>query len=226
MAFDVKAALTRALEAEKQESGGCDTATPATSATKRAESGANVAIVANVASRNGPNPEIRATGETPVSAQMDRFRERAAMLQEKDGLPADRAAWLAAMSAFVLPDERAEYFDQSDNLQPQYQRLCLAIGNGVVVTFHKVGRVSFNRGGRAMNRKTRRALQSQLPLDLRHGNIVAPVAGTTLHENGRRVGVWGRDIPLRYRLQERDGAIRDLTPAETKLVIQIYGGLS
>lgn len=92
-------------------------------------------------------PSAGANGETPVSAQLDRFREKAAAFEECDDLPRARAVWLAALSAFVLPSEREEYFDGDDNLTQPRVQLCLAVGEGLTVTFHQNGRVSFHNAG-------------------------------------------------------------------------------
>ena len=95
--------------------------------------------------RHSAKSSASASGEIPVSAQLDRFQEKAAMLEKSDGLPRDQAVWLAALSAFVLPHERAEYFDGDNSLLPRLRHVCLAIGGELVVTFHRAGRVSFNR---------------------------------------------------------------------------------
>lgn len=80
----------------------------------------------------------------PLSVLMDRFRERTAILEADEDQPHDRATWLAASAVFVLPDERAEWFGADGNLSPRYRQVSLALGGGVVVTFHHNGRVSFH----------------------------------------------------------------------------------
>lgn len=57
------------------------------------------------------------------------------------------------------------------------------------------------------------------------GRVLAPVAGTMAWgDDGRFLGVWGWTVPLRFRVIEDDGSVRDLTPAEAKLAHRLYGG--
>ncbi|MBC6443336.1 MAG: hypothetical protein GDA53_09550, partial [Rhodobacteraceae bacterium] len=93
--------------------------TPATTAT----------IATNTPSRN--------TEAETVADLMDRFHERAAMLEFDECQPRDRAVWLAALAVFVLPDEREDYFGPKDRLKLRYRQVSLAVGDGLVVTFHE-----------------------------------------------------------------------------------------
>ena len=124
-------------------------ATSATSATQTPENPVHVAKVASVAGAGALNSTKREAGGLSVSDQLDQFREKAATLEAGDSVPRDWAVWLAALSAFVLPHERVEYFDGDGSLLPLYRHVCLAIGDNTVVTFHSAGRVSFNRGDSA-----------------------------------------------------------------------------
>ena len=76
-----------------------------------------------------------------MTRQIARLREQVATMKA-EGVPHVQAVWRSALATLVLPDERAEYFE-GGALKPRYQQASFAIGEGVVVTFHRNGRVSF-----------------------------------------------------------------------------------
>ncbi|WP_306047588.1 hypothetical protein [Nioella sp. MMSF_3534] len=156
MWFDVKAAL-----AEIRGSPLATTATPATQERETPQFVAEVASVATppvhrakeasvpkcrnvakVAGDTAAKPDKNAAGNPPASEQITLFKEWAVRLQEQEGVARDRATWMAALRVFVLPDEWTDYFD-GDALKPRYRQVSIAIGDGIVVTFHQSGRVSF-----------------------------------------------------------------------------------
>lgn len=85
------------------------------------------------------------TRDKAIDALMDRFRERAAVLEFGEGLPRDRATWLAALAVFVLPDERAGSFE-GNSIKLRHQQVSIALSEGVAITFHCNGLVSFHGG--------------------------------------------------------------------------------
>ena len=50
---------------------------------------------------------------------------------------------MGALDVFVTPSERLEYFTGKGALKPRHKQLTFATG-GIAVTFHQVGRVSFD----------------------------------------------------------------------------------
>lgn len=93
--------------------------------------------------REGKSDENQKGQAVPLSALMGRFRQRVARLAADENQPRDRAVWLAALDVFLVPDERADFFD-GDGLRAGYRQVSFAISGGVVVTFHGNGRVSFH----------------------------------------------------------------------------------
>lgn len=140
MAFDVEGALARALAAVDTDNGPL---APAKTA-KRAKETPRLASLASLATAQGSDPECENLKQKAVPIAMDRFHEKAAMLEYDEGLPRDTSTWLAAMAVFVPPQKREHCFDGSDSLLPGRRQLSVAVGEGVVVTFHDNGRVSFH----------------------------------------------------------------------------------
>mgnify|MGYP001797080786 FL=1 len=54
------------------------------------------------------------------------------MLEHDEGLSRDTATWLAALAAFVQPQERQHCFDAGDSLLPVCRQLSVAVGEGIV----------------------------------------------------------------------------------------------
>ncbi|MEM6834093.1 MAG: hypothetical protein AAF562_10780 [Pseudomonadota bacterium] len=140
MAFDVEGALARALAAVDTDTGPLPTAKTA----KLAKETPRLASLARLATTQGSDPEFENAKQSDVPIVMDRFYEKAAMLEYDERLPRDTATWLAALAVFVPPLERKDCFDNADNLLPIYRQLSVAVGEGIVVTFHENGRISFH----------------------------------------------------------------------------------
>lgn len=148
MLFDVNAALA---EIENQAPTPATSATFATQSQKAPCHVANVADVAAPWPENGKSvgkaqdahPESEYLSGKSMPVVMDRFYEKAAMLEYDEGLSRDTATWLAALGVFVLPDERGKWFGPDDNLLPGYRQVNIAVDAQTFVTFHDNRRVSF-----------------------------------------------------------------------------------
>lgn len=164
VAFDTRAALAKIL-AEYPEHEPCQPATLATPATQIPKVVKKVASVADAATH--PTPETEkplifskrenvakvanvATHPKPTSKNLpsaqtliDLFQERAAIFEFDAGLTRDAATRQAAVEVFATPEDRIEYFTGTGTLKPRFKQVTLAIIEGILVTFHGSGKVSF-----------------------------------------------------------------------------------
>lgn len=70
----------------------------------------------------------------------------------------------------------------------------------------------------------KRCAPKRFPVYLRPEKLVCPILGTVeWSDDGEALGVWGQDLPMRYRLRLPLGRTRDLTLAEQKLAERMYG---
>ena len=127
--------MTRWLAAARQASGAPTKLTKPTKPNPKAPSEGHDATTGGVLSVKS------VLSEGGVTRQIARLREQVATMKA-EGVPHVQAVWRSALATLVLPDERAEYFE-GGALKPRYQQASFAIGEGVVVTFHRNGRVSF-----------------------------------------------------------------------------------
>lgn len=111
---------------------------------KRAKETPRLASLASLATAQGSDPECENLKQKDLPAEFDRFYEKAAMLEYDEGLPRNKSTWLAALAVFVPPHDRTDCFDNRDNLLPGCRQFSIAVGEGIVVTFHDNGRVSFH----------------------------------------------------------------------------------